>query len=363
MMKSQRLGGRHVYARCFPPGWRRQVQSPRTGASPVVLHETDVNRCLTVISGVTSTYSDRKGDGEKEQILKINTESAFSPDAEQCVQCPAQEYPNSERNRCLPKVLTFLAFKDFLGMSLACMALCFGVITAEDSWIFVTHRDTPIVKANNGALRDVLLISLLLCLSCSLLFIGCPNTATCILQQITFRAVFAVAVATVLAKTLTVILVFKARTPGRTMGRLQVTGASNYVIPMCSLIRVIICGVWLGTSPPFLEMDTHSDPKELTIMCNKGSVTAFYCVLGYPGSLALGTLSLAFLAGNLPDTFNEAKFLTFTMLVFCRIWVTFLPVYHKHQGQGHGGCGDLLHLGLQCWASKLYLCPKVLHYS
>ncbi|XP_020757543.2 vomeronasal type-2 receptor 116-like [Odocoileus virginianus] len=225
------------------------------------------------------------------------------------------EYPNSERNRCLPKVLTFLAFKDFLGMSLACMALCFGVITAEDLWIFVKHRDTPIVKANNGALRDVLLISLLLCLFRSLLFIGCPSTATCILRQITFRAVFTVAVAAVLAKTLTVILVFKARTPGRTMGRLLVTGASNYIIPMCSLIRVIICGVWLGTSPPFLEMDTHSDPKELTVMCNKGSVTAFYCVLGYPGSLALGTSSLAFLAGNLPDTFNEAKFLTFSMLV------------------------------------------------
>ena len=191
------------------------------------------------------------------------------------------------------------------------MALCFGVITTEVLWIIVKHRDTPIVKANNRALSYVLLISPVLCFFCSLLFIGCPNTATCILQQITFRAVFTAAV----AKTLTVILVFKARTPGRTMRRLLVTGASNYIIPMCSLIWVIICGVWLGTSPLFLEMDAHSDPEELTVMCSKGSVTAFYCVLGYLGSSALGTFSLAFLARNLPDTFNEAKFLTFSMLV------------------------------------------------
>ena len=129
---------------------------------------------------------------------------------------------------------------------------------------------------------------------------------------------------------------------------------------MYSMIQVIICGVWLGASPPFLEMDTHSEPKQLLIVCNKGSVTVFYCVLGYLGSLALGTLSLAFLARNLPDTFSETKFLAFRMLVFCSVWVTFLPV--SHQGQGHGGCGDLLHLGLQCWASRLYLCPKVLHY-
>ena len=120
-------------------------------------------------------------------------------------------------------------------MSLAYMALCFGVITTEVLWIIVKHRDTRIVKANNRALSYVLFISLILCFFCSLLFIGCPNTATCILQQITFRAVFTAAV----AKTLTVILVFKARTPGRTMRRLLVTGASNYIIPMCSLIRVI----------------------------------------------------------------------------------------------------------------------------
>ena len=58
----------------------------------------------------------------------------------------------------------------------------------------------------------------------------------------------------------------------------------------------------------------------------QGSVTAFYHVLGYLGSLALGTLSSAFLARNLPDTLSEANFLTFSMLVLLSVWVTFLPV-------------------------------------
>ncbi|ELV11794.1 Vomeronasal type-2 receptor 26 [Tupaia chinensis] len=213
------------------------------------------------------------------------------------------------------------------------MALCFSVVTVVILVVFVKHRDTPIVKANNQTLTFILLISLLLCFLCSLLFIGHPNTATCILQQVTFALMFTVAVSTVLAKTITVILAFKAMRPGRTMRCFLLSGVSNSVIPICSLIQVIICGIWLGTSPPYIDIDLHSEPRNLIIMCNKGSVTAFYCVLGYLGILALGSFTVAFLARNLPDTFNEAKFLTFSMLMFCSVWITFLPVYHSTKGK------------------------------
>ncbi|XP_062035393.1 vomeronasal type-2 receptor 116-like [Lepus europaeus] len=254
-------------------------------------------------------------------------------DAEQCTPCADHEYPNLERNHCLPKLVTFLGFKEFLGMALACMALCFSVLTAAILWVFVRHRDTPIVKANNRTLSYVLLITLLLCFLCSLLFIGRPNTATCLLQQIAFGLVFTVAVSTVLAKTMTVILAFKALKPGRIMRQLLVIGASNFIIPICSFIQLALCGIWLGSSPPFIDTDVHSEPGHIILVCNKGSVTAFYCVLGYLGSLALVSFTVAFLARNLPDTFNEAKFLTFSMLVFCSVWVTFLPVYHSTKGK------------------------------
>ena len=216
-----------------------------------------------------------------------NAESDFSPHAELCVQCPDQEYTNWERNHCHPKIVTFLAFEDSWRMSLTCMALWFFVMTAMVLWVFVKHWDIPVVKANSWTLSYVLLISLLLCFLCSLLFIGHPNRATCILQQITLGTVFTVAAATGLAKSLTVILAFMARKLGRTMRRLLETGAPNDVIPLCSKIQVILCGVWRGTSPPFLEIDTHSEPKELIIVCKKDLVTDFYSVLGYLGSLAL----------------------------------------------------------------------------
>ncbi|XP_013362795.1 PREDICTED: vomeronasal type-2 receptor 116-like [Chinchilla lanigera] len=260
-------------------------------------------------------------------------EIANFTDAEQCVKCPDHQYANIKRNNCIQKSITFMAYEDLLGKTLAGTTLSLTVLTAAVLGLFVKHRDTPIVKANNRALSYTLLISLTCCFLCSLLFIGRPSTATCILQQTSFAVVFTVAVSTVLAKTITVVLAFKVTAPGRRMRQLLVSGAPNSIIPICSLIQLTLCGVWMGTNPPYIDTDAHSEHGHILIVCNKGSLTAFYCVLGYLGSLALASFTVAFLARNLPNTFNEAKFLTFSMLVFCSVWVTFLPVYHSTKGK------------------------------
>uniref|UniRef100_G1TSI7 G-protein coupled receptors family 3 profile domain-containing protein n=1 Tax=Oryctolagus cuniculus TaxID=9986 RepID=G1TSI7_RABIT len=254
-------------------------------------------------------------------------------DMKQCIKCLDDQYPNSKRDHCLPKVVTFLAYEDPVGMVLACAALSLSILTAVVLGVFVKHRDTPIVKVNNRTLSYILLLSLILCFLCPLLFIGQPNTATCILQQMTFGVLFTVAVSTVLAKTVTVVLAFKTTTPGMKMRQWLLSGAPNSIIPLCSLVQVTFGVVWMVIAPPFIDTDTHSEPTLLIMVCNKGSVIMFYIFLGYLGSLAMGSFTLAFLARSLPDTFNEAKFLTFSMLVFCSVWIPFLPVYNSTKGK------------------------------
>ncbi|XP_059109680.1 vomeronasal type-2 receptor 116-like [Peromyscus eremicus] len=262
-----------------------------------------------------------------------DNEISNETDMEKCMKCPESHYANTEKKFCLQKAVSFLDHKDPLGMSLTTIALSFSVFTAVVLALFVKHRDTPIVKANNRTLSYMLLITLIVCFLCSLFFIGRPNTTTCILQQITFGGAFTVALATVLAKAITVIIAFKVTFPNKVVRWLIISKAPNLIIPICTLVHLVLCGIWLGTSPPFLDKDAHAEHGQIILVCNKGSDFAFHSILGYLCSLALGSYIMAFLSRNLPDTFNEAKFLSFSMLVFFCVWVTFLPVYHSTKGK------------------------------
>ncbi|XP_032761018.1 vomeronasal type-2 receptor 116-like [Rattus rattus] len=254
-------------------------------------------------------------------------------DMDQCVKCPETHYANAGKRQCLKKTVTFLSYNDPLGMVLTIMSLVFTALTVVVIVVFVKHRNTPIVKANNRSLSYILLITLTLCFLCPLLFIGLPNTATCILQQNLFRLLFTVVLSSVLAKTITVVMAFEITDPGRKTRCLLVSRAPNFIIPICTLIQVLFSGIWLCISPPFVDMDIHSEHGCIIILCNKGSTLAFHGTLAFLCVLAFSSYFVAFLSRNLPDIFNEAKFLAFSMLVFCSVWVTFLPVYHSTTGK------------------------------
>ncbi|KFO36455.1 extracellular calcium-sensing receptor [Fukomys damarensis] len=254
-------------------------------------------------------------------------------DMQSCRQCPEELYPSQTRDRCLPRTETFLAFDEPLGLALTLVVLALAGLACLVLGVFLRFRDTPVVRANNRALSYVLLASLALCALCPLLFLGRPSPTTCLLRQTTFAVVFTVAVSCVLAKTLTVVLAFRVTRPGQRVLMCLRPSASSSMVFVSSLMQVILCGAWLGTSPPFPQKDATSEPGHLVLLCQEGSGVAFSCVLGYLGLLAVGTFSVAFLARDLPDTFNETKFLTFSMLLFCSVWTAFLPLYHSARGK------------------------------
>ncbi|XP_069601249.1 vomeronasal type-2 receptor 26-like [Ranitomeya imitator] len=197
----------------------------------------------------------------------------------------------------------------------------------------VFSEKTPVVQANNHTLSFILLVSIMLSFLCVFLFLDRPTHVTCMLRQTSFGISFSVAVSSILAKTIIVYMAFKATKPGTSWRRLIGVRIKNCVVFFCSFIQVLLSIIWLSTSPPFPEMNTHLYQDKIIFQCNEGSMLAFSMLLGYMGLLAAISFTVAFLARNLPDCFNEAKNITFSMLVVCSVWVAFIPSYMSVTGK------------------------------
>nr|XP_033771571.1 vomeronasal type-2 receptor 26-like [Geotrypetes seraphini] len=266
-------------------------------------------------------------------ILCPEGEVSNQTDMDSCTRCPEDQWPNKERHACIPKVRNYLSYEEPLGIALSLISGIIFIIIVVILGIFIYHRDTPIVKANNRDLSYIILVSLMLCGFCPFIFIGHPNEMTCVLRQTAFGITFSISLSSILAKTFTVVIAFKATKPGSKLRKWMGSRLSSSIVLSCSLLQAFFCLIWLLTSPPFPYLNMQSEIGTILIECKEGSVIAFYCVLGYLGILSGTSFIVAFLARNLPDSFNEAKHITFSMLVFCSVWVAFIPTYLSTKGK------------------------------
>ncbi|MBN3292184.1 CASR protein, partial [Polypterus senegalus] len=257
----------------------------------------------------------------------------LSIDSIECINCLNDYWSNHGRNQCVLKELEFLSYEDTMGITLTAMTVLGTCLSVTVLAVFIHYRSTPVVKANNSELSFLLLISLTLCFLCSLCFIGQPTHTTCMLRHVMFGISFVLCISCILVKTVVVIMAFRATLPGNNMMKWFGVFQQRGTVFFFTFVQSLICIIWLVTSPPTPAKNTKYFNSKIILECDVGSVIGFSSLLGYIGFLACSCFLLAFFARNLPDTFNEAKFITFSMLIFCAVWITFIPAYVSSPGK------------------------------
>ncbi|XP_063785753.1 extracellular calcium-sensing receptor-like [Pseudophryne corroboree] len=254
-------------------------------------------------------------------------EISSQKDSGECLKCPWNQWPSQDKDRCLPKITEYLKYEEPLGITLTTTTVSSSFVPLAILGLLISYKATPVVRANNYTISCLLLICLSLSFLCSLAFIGYPQHEKCLLRQVAFGMISALCLSCILAKTIIVAIAFRATRPNSDLKRWAGPYVSCKVISLGTFFQFLICLTWLALFPPFSEYNEKVKPGVLILECNEGSAIGFWGTLGYLGVLAVISCVVAFLSQHLPDSFNEAKLITFSMIAFLSVWLSFIPAH------------------------------------
>ncbi|XP_039548993.1 metabotropic glutamate receptor 4 isoform X3 [Pimephales promelas] len=256
----------------------------------------------------------------------------YQADLYTCKMCRYDLRPNKNHTGCQPIPIVKLEWSSpwavipVLIAIVGIMATLFVVVT------FIRYNDTPIVKASGRELSYVLLTGIFLCYATTFLMISTPDVGICSLRRIFLGLGMSISYAALLTKTNRIYRIFE-------QGKMTVSAprfispASQLVITF-SLISVQLLGVciWFAVDPSKAFID-FEDQRTVNPEMARGvlkcdiSDLSLICLLGYSMLLMVTCTVYAIKTRGVPETFNEAKPIGFTMYTTCIIWLAFIPIF------------------------------------
>lgn len=245
-----------------------------------------------------------------------------------CVDCPFGSWPSEDRSTCHVLEVQRVDWSSAYTLVPAYLAGVGMALTFVVMVTFMRNLATPIVMASGRELSFMLLVGFLICYVMTFILLAQPNPALCAVQRFGLTFGFAVIYASLLMKTNRISRIFdsarlSAKRPPCISPRSQVTIA-------CILIGVQVAynTLWLVIEPPDTHLITPGDKREpfIVVQC-KYSLSYFIGSLTYSVALIACCTLYAIKTRNIPENFNESKFIGFTMYTTCIIWLAFLPIY------------------------------------
>ncbi|XP_071374527.1 metabotropic glutamate receptor 7-like isoform X1 [Centroberyx affinis] len=253
-------------------------------------------------------------------------------DETSCRLCAYNMRPNPNRTACQPIPIVKLEWHSPWAIIPVFLAMLGIIATIFVMATFVRYNDTPIVRASGRELSYVLLTGIFLCYIITFLMIAKPDVGVCAFRRIFLGLGMCISYAALLTKTNRIYRIFE-------QGKQTVT-APRFISPTSqiaitsSLICVQLLGVlvWFAVDPPNTIID-YDEQKTINPMLARGVLKCditdlqIICSLGYSILLMVTCTIYAIKTRDVPEDFNEAKPIGFTMYTTCIVWLAFIPIF------------------------------------
>lgn len=278
----------------------------------------------------------------------------ISPDgvSSNCSQCSERQKPNEARTQCIDLPLNNLKWSSISAITVTCTAILGLVLTILCFAVFIKHLNSPIVKASNRDLSFILLFVVALFFVLALLNLVTPSDISCCIINVWRYTVYALCVSILLLKSRKIVKAFRlqGRLPDNLAARPKKTGrkfclkGQRIHLLVLSSIQTILSIIWIILDAP--SKKTVVRPLQYVFVVCKPFTSVSGRVLLAASITFLLLLSFAciyyaFKGRKIPENFNEARYIGFSMYIVLLCSAAYYPVEFGLEGWYVGVIGGV----------------------
>uniref|UniRef100_H2MYG6 G-protein coupled receptors family 3 profile domain-containing protein n=1 Tax=Oryzias latipes TaxID=8090 RepID=H2MYG6_ORYLA len=241
-----------------------------------------------------------------------------------CIECEDKEWSAKGSTTCNIRQLEYVQFSDPTAIVIMIGTVILLAFIVAISVLFALNYNTPVVRSAGGPMCFLILGCLGLCSISVFFFFGEPSVAFCVLRYFPFLLFYTVCVACLFARSFQIICIFKISPNFPNISRIWTKYNIHWIfISAAFLLQAILLVIRFSLDPPKQYKDKfYFDRIILGCELNKfvdDSLISFILI----SVLIFLSFCFSYAGKDLPKNYNEAKAITFCMLLLILIWVTF----------------------------------------
>ena len=252
------------------------------------------------------------------------------PNERSCKPCKSIELASKNQTFCQTLRYDALKIKSPIGIFVGAFSAVGVTVALFVIGTYIIFWDSPVIKSSSRELSILQLTSLLVsfCLPILEYF---PRTASlCTLQTLIYGFSHSAVVGVIVVKTYRLVRIFN-----RKLSKVSRLFYNRYQIVFAFMIpftQMIACVIWLLCKPTSTKIIINKALLLYHLTCGINNSNMLTLVKLYLFFLALMSGYMAFRVRKLPENYNEAQFICFSMFTSCVLWLLYIPLESSLHG-------------------------------
>ncbi|XP_069545282.1 taste receptor type 1 member 1-like [Brachyistius frenatus] len=294
------------------------------------------------------------------EICSNGTYINTTEDPYKCVSCKETEWSAEGSTSCSLRLVEYIPFTDRGAIITMVSASTLVGLTLVVSVLFTFNYNTPIVRSAGGPMCFLILGCLSLCCLSVFFHFDKPTTSFCGLRYSPFLLFYTVCLACFVVRSFQIVCIFKmaAKFPKFHSWWMKYNGQWLVIASAFVTQGLLICiGYSFALPKPYNETAWY--PDKIILSCDI-NVIATSCSVILLVSLCSLCFIFSYMGKDLPKNYNEAKAITFCLLLLIFTWIVFATVYMLNREKYIQILSALAVLSSSCLYSFLlwYFLPK-----